>query len=195
MIRQLVWFVGWRFVAILIICGISNLGYCAPLDGELDPNYSTEEAFNRNQSSKRLVGWVEKVFIEEANFVVHGKIDSGADHSSLGATNIKLLKKDGVEYVSFDVENDEGEKVRLQLPVERKARIRRHGKKLQERYVVVLGVCVGDMYRREDVNLVNRSEFDYRLLVGRSFIVGNAVIDPSLMYFNSPKCKIKKKTN
>ena len=38
---------------------------------------------------KTIVGWIEKVRIYPGNFVVHAKLDSGAEYSSLDAGNLQ----------------------------------------------------------------------------------------------------------
>ena len=37
---------------------------------------------------KKVVGWIEKVLISPGNFIVHAKLDSGAEYSSLDAANL-----------------------------------------------------------------------------------------------------------
>ena len=40
----------------------------------------------------------------------------------------------------------------------------------------------------EEVNLADRTNFDYQMLIGRSFLSGNVLIDPSLQYSFEPNC-------
>ena len=44
---------------------------------------------------KKVVGWIEKVRIYPGNFVVHAKLDSGAEYSSLDAANLTEFDRDG----------------------------------------------------------------------------------------------------
>jgi hypothetical protein len=76
----------------------------------------------------------------------------------------------------------------VEKQVRRTALIKRHGGKNQRRAVIRLGICLGSTYMEEDVNLTDRTHFDYQMLVGRSFLAGNAIIDPSLTYTTEPNC-------
>ena len=51
-----------------------------------------------------------------------------------------------------------------------------------------LGVCVGDLYREVQVNVVNRSRFIYPMLIGRMFMKKQLLVDPALRYTVAPKC-------
>ena len=70
----------------------------------------------------------------------------------------------------------------------RVAKVKRHAGKAQERPVVRLGICVGDVLKEVEVNLVDRSRFEYRLLVGRSYLANDFLIDPGARYKTSPTC-------
>jgi hypothetical protein len=68
-------------------------------------------------------------------------------------------------------------------------RIREHGNRQQERPVVRLGICLGRAYRLAEVNLVDRSGFDYRLLIGRKVLSGTVIVDPSRAWLLAPDCR------
>ncbi len=139
---------------------------------------------------KEIVGWVEKVKIQPANFIVQGKLDTGADYSSLNATKIEEFQKDGADWVKFSVANRYGEEREISAKVQRTALIKRHGgKSPQKRPVIRLAICLGTHYMETDVNLVDRSNFDYQMLIGRNFLAGNLLIDPSSTYMAEPTCQ------
>ena len=70
----------------------------------------------------------------------------------------------------------------------RTARIKRHRGMRQQRPVVRMGICVGNYYREAEVNLVDRSNFKYPLLIGRSFMGDRLLIDPSTQFTLEPGC-------
>jgi hypothetical protein len=143
---------------------------------------------------KEVFGWVERVYIREAGFSINAKLDTGADTSSLHGSDIQLFKKKYQDWVRFKIRNQSGKEVTLELPIERTTLIKRHnGKESQRRPVVRLGLCLGTAFQEEDVNLVNRSNFDYSFLLGRSFLVGQAIIDPSAMFTSQATCPESKK--
>ncbi|KPK12797.1 MAG: hypothetical protein AMJ68_00695 [Acidithiobacillales bacterium SG8_45] len=139
--------------------------------------------------AKEVVGWVENARVYPGGITIKSKIDSGAKTSSLNCQCITPVKRDGREWVSFSVKNHKGEIAMIEKPVDRIAKIKRHFGEQQERYVVKLGICLGSVYREEDVTLVDRSGFNYQLLVGRNFLKGDFLIDAGSTYVNKPSCK------
>jgi hypothetical protein len=57
--------------------------------------------------------------------------------------------------------------------------------------VVKMQLCLGTSKLETDVNLVDRSNFSYPLLVGRGYLAGTAVLDPSVSYTVPPSCESK----
>jgi hypothetical protein len=137
---------------------------------------------------KKVVGWIEKVRIHPGNFVVHAKLDSGAEYCSLDAANLTEFERNGQRWVRFDLTERDGQKITLERPLLRTATIKRHYSKSQQRPVITLGVCLGDIYRETEVNLVNRTGFQYRMLLGRKFMEGAVIIDPAARYTVAPEC-------
>jgi hypothetical protein len=139
--------------------------------------------------AKQVVGWVENVKVYPGGITVKAKVDTGAKTSSLDCECIKPFKRDGRDWLSFSVKNHKGEVVRLEKPVMRVARIKRHFGEEQVRYVVKLGLCLGTVYREAEVTLVDRSGFNYSLLVGRNFLGDDFLVDPADTFINKPDCK------
>jgi hypothetical protein len=137
----------------------------------------------------KIVGWIEKVRLYPGNFLVHAKLDSGAEYSSLDAKNLKEFQRDGRRWLRFDLTNRYGEKITLERPLLREATIKRHFLRSQKRPVVKLGVCLGNIYKETEVNLVDRSGFQYRMLIGRKFMEGTFAIDPAARFTAEPACQ------
>jgi hypothetical protein len=134
------------------------------------------------------IGHVETVAIHPGNIHVDAKIDTGARSSSLDAANIQPFSKDGKEWVRFVLRGNDNAARRIELPVERTVRIRRAGAPVQRRYVVNIGVCLGNYYKMAEVNLINREGLSYRMLIGRTFLMGKFVIDPGSQYLTRASC-------
>ena len=139
--------------------------------------------------AKEVVGWVERVQLYPGGINVRAKMDSGAKTSSLHCECITPVERDGEDWVSFTVRNVEGEVIRLEKPVLRVAKIKRHFGESQERYVIRLGICLGSVYREEEVTLVDRSGFNYPMLIGRNFLKGDFLIDPDQTFTLKGRCK------
>jgi hypothetical protein len=73
--------------------------------------------------------------------------------------------------------------------VRRSAFIKRHAGKSVERAVVRLGLCLGSHYMEEEVSLVAREKFSHQMLVGRSFLAGNVLVDSAVNYTVEPNCQ------
>jgi hypothetical protein len=137
---------------------------------------------------REVLGWVEKVTLYPSKVTVDAKLDTGADTSSLNASDIVDISKEGKSWVRFSVTGRTGEKVIIERPIKRWAMIKRHDGRIQKREVVRLGVCVGSVYLETDVNLIDRSNFDYPMLIGRTFMAGSLIVDPAITFATEPNC-------
>ena len=133
-------------------------------------------------------GWAEQVVIRPPNLVLDAKLDTGADHCSVHAKKIKKFKKDGVPWVKFEVSNRYGGKAKLEEEIVRIAKVKTKSGGFQERPVVRLGVCLGDIYEMIECNLVDRSHFVYPALIGRDSLAGSVMVNPSRTYTKAPNC-------
>lgn len=134
------------------------------------------------------VGWIERVRLGTEGVVVSAKLDTGADNSSLHATDIRWASRDDGDWVSFDVTAEDGRKTRFERKVARVARVRRAGGALQKRPAILMGVCLGGVYRLTEVNLTDRSGLNYEFLVGRSFLAGHFAVDSARQNTIEPDC-------
>jgi len=137
---------------------------------------------------KEVIGWVEKVRIYPGNLLVEARIDTGADTSSLHCDCITSFDRNGEKWVSFVVETSDGKPNLMEQKVVRMAKIKRHFGEVQERMVVKLGVCLGSTYKEAEVTVVDRSGLTYPMLIGRDFLQGHFVVDPSVSHKASPQC-------
>ena len=135
---------------------------------------------------KRIFGLEESVALEQLGLTVAAKLDTGADSSSLDARAIRQFSEAGQDWVSFDIADGEGWRT-VTLPLADQVRIRRRSESLQSgqrgysrRPVVTLDLCLGDRQVPARVNLTDRSNFQYPLLLGVDVLRELAVlVDPS----------------
>lgn len=135
-----------------------------------------------------VVGWLEPVRLGNGGPVVPAKLDTGADTSSLHASGITWIRRDGGDWVAFDVVGADDRKVRLERRVERIARVKKASGGVQERPTVLLGVCLGNTYRVTEVNLTDRTGFKVPFLVGRSFLAERFAVDAARTNTVAPAC-------
>lgn len=139
--------------------------------------------------AREVVGWAERVQLGLDGEVLRAKVDTGADHSSLDARNIKIFRRDGRDWVRFERIGSAARVHAYEVPLVRKAQIRRHGDASQERPVVTLVICLGGQRKTAEVNLVDRSRFEYPMLIGRSFLGDDFLVDPAARFLREPRCE------
>ncbi|XKM12909.1 RimK/LysX family protein [Orbaceae bacterium ac157xtp] len=145
-----------------------------------------------NAQAKNIYGLHEKVILTEINNTqVKAKLDTGAHTSSLGAKILGYFKKDGKEWIRFKPQIKD-----LDLPVIEKPIIRYSNIKLRaadivdssdklhtQRPVVMMNLFFAGKDYEIEVNLTDRSRFNYPLLLGSSALIEfGAIVDPSLKY-------------
>ena len=139
--------------------------------------------------AKLIIGRVEKVCVSPGDVLFRAKMDTGAKTSSLDCDAISAFDKDGAKWVRFTTINHKGKNVTLERKIHRISKIKRGSGMLQERIVVMLEICLGNIQKETEVNLTDRTGFIYRLLIGRSFMGGSIIVDPSLKYTTEPECR------
>ena len=135
-----------------------------------------------------VVGWIEPVTLGSEGLLVPAKLDTGADTSSLNVTDISWIRREDGDWVAFDVAGKDNRNVRLERKVVRVARVKKAAGGVQERPVVLLGVCLGNTYRETEVNLTDRTGFKLPFLVGRSFLADRFAVDSSRTETVQPAC-------
>jgi len=139
----------------------------------------------------QTIGWIEHISIQPHVMIMKAKVDTGADNSSIHAEDIHVVEKDGVEVVKFTLRNKQGETMRMEKPLVRYALIKRKGAEPLRRPIVEMSLCVGDSSRTVPVNLANRENFNYRVLIGRSYLKQGYVVDSNRQYITEPTCDDK----
>jgi len=137
---------------------------------------------------KQVTGWVEHVLLYPGPIRLKAKMDTGAKTSSLSVISIKHFSRDGRPWVRFRVYNSDGHPITLERPVVRTVLIKRHGEPPKPRPVVMMNLCVGSVLKAAQIDLANRSNYLYPLLVGRRFLAGHFLVDPDRTFTVRPSC-------
>jgi hypothetical protein len=136
-------------------------------------------------------GHIEVAEVEGMLFPV--KLDTGADVSSISATDIKQFQKDGKDMVSFTYENDYGVKKQLTREVVNVMHITaKKGEKTNVRPVVKMHVKLGDLEKKIEVNLQDRERFKYSMILGKNFLKHGVVVSSDTNYIVTKKSDVKK---
>jgi hypothetical protein len=127
-----------------------------------------------------VMGWLEGVFLKPWNLRLTAKLDTGAKTSSLNAENIQRFQREGSEWVRFAVsDDDDTAPLIIERPLARTVYIKEHRKDASRREVVTLDICKNGRTYATEFTLVDRSNFNYPVLLGRSFLKSVALVDAS----------------
>jgi len=138
-----------------------------------------------------IAGWIELVRINPGNLLVKAKLDTGARTSSMDAPHLEEFEKEGKRWVRFGFSTNENRSVMIERPVKRIARIKDLTGPDHIRNVIEIGICLSDVYTVTEVTLYDRTGFNYRLLLGRSFMKkAGIVVDPEATHITKPKCPV-----
>ncbi len=140
----------------------------------------------KQQPGLPVIGAVETLTLVGEKLQFAARIDTGAKTSSLSAVGIQPYERDGKRWLRFQVADSSGKLVLLERPLERIAKIKRHGALASERPVVKLDVAIGEIRQKCEFTLVDRSDYEYSALVGRNFLNRRAVVDVSGEYMVHP---------
>ncbi|OUR81644.1 hypothetical protein A9Q82_09410 [Cycloclasticus sp. 46_120_T64] len=127
-----------------------------------------------------IIGEVETVQVEPSRLRYAARIDTGAESSSIHAENIQLLERDGERFVVFSLRDPATDGlVNLERKFQRRVIIKQKVGKPERRYVVKLWLTLGKVKELVEVTLTNRSDFKYKLLIGRNLLIDTAIVDVS----------------
>lgn len=152
--------------------------------------FSMHCAFAQQQAPTRF-GWIEPILIVNDEVQLKAKLDSGAKTSSLDANDIQYFDWNGKRWVRFSINDPITQTpITLERPRVRDVTIKRHNSRHQIRPVVLMKICLGPFTREVEINLIDRSEFLYPMLLGRSALESIAVIDPGSTLLSTPTCRV-----
>jgi hypothetical protein len=130
-----------------------------------------------------VIGFAELVDFPEWGIIgLRGKIDTGARTSAIHVSNILEI---GNGRVGFDVRlnrQDPGHVARVEAAIVRRASVRPSSGVWQTRLFVAARVRIGPIDEVIELNLVDRKNMIYRLLVGRTAIGQGVLVDPNRRY-------------
>ncbi|WP_413112251.1 RimK/LysX family protein [Thaumasiovibrio sp. DFM-14] len=137
-----------------------------------------------NKVAPLQAGYIEHVEMEGLFFPA--KLDTGADVSSLSAKEIEIFELDGHRWVNFIYTNSDGAEQKFTRKIVNKMRVKpRPGEEATVRPVVKMTVMMGDVTKTIEVNLRDRSAFDYSLILGRNFLNNNIIVSSDERYIHT----------
>jgi hypothetical protein len=147
-----------------------------------------------------LYGRYERIGLPELQQTLKAKMDTGAYTASLSARDIQLFSRDGEAWVRFRLAAKGADDTVYEHPLARISKIKNRADEgdedpaatdVSKRPVIDLQLCLGDQLRTVEVNLADRSNFNYPLLIGAKALRElDAAIDPGKRFTaGKPHCK------
>jgi hypothetical protein len=133
-------------------------------------------------AGKLVVGEMERVWIEELQLALPARVDTGAETASLDARDITPFERDGKAWISFRIPHptDPDQMLSLERPKVREALILQASSETPERrFVIELGIRLGDIRQLAEFTLSDRSHLEYQMLVGRNILRDVMLVDVS----------------
>jgi hypothetical protein len=126
---------------------------------------------------KVLIGRVEWVEMPDLKIKLKARIDTGAKTTSLHAVNIEEVEQRGELFVKFQTVDAEGKTVEVVRKVDATQKVSNTAGFVSKRYVIKEKVKIGPVEREVLINLNNRTNMDYKFLVGRNLLLGRFLVD------------------
>ncbi|NYJ00006.1 hypothetical protein HNR19_000704 [Nocardioides thalensis] len=128
---------------------------------------------------------------------IKAKLDTGARSSALHAFDIEEIERDGKRWVRFEIhpwQRSSADSVVAELPVLDVRSVKSSTGHVQERYVVLLDLRIGDRVVTTEVSLTRRDEMGFRLLVGREALRQGFLVDSRRSYLGGrPKQSVRRR--
>ena len=143
------------------------------------------EPSNVSSTGYMATGYLEMVTIDDVNLPVVAKLDTGADTSSVHATDIYEFKDtDGTDKVRFRIVTETATSDLIERPLVRTAKIKGKGDNPSvERPVVELRFLFSDFEIETQVTLADRDRYSTDLLFGRNTLTEAKVfVNPGATY-------------
>jgi ribosomal protein S6--L-glutamate ligase len=116
---------------------------------------------------------------------IKARVDSGAKTSALHAINIAPFKKEGQNWVKFDInpiQNNVKTVIHCEAPLVDKRVVKSSSGFREERYVIQTNLEIGNTNWIIEMTLTNRDSMGFRMLLGREAMSGRVLVDPEQQY-------------
>ena len=134
-------------------------------------------------SSLPLLGWCEWLALPDLGLeCIEAKIDTGARSSCLHAESWQLFQRHGTDWVRFHLRTQGTTLHQAEAQITDRRAVRDSGGHVTERLFFVTRVRVGDAHFDIEMNLANRRDLRYPMLLGRTALAGRYWVDAQQKY-------------
>jgi hypothetical protein len=134
---------------------------------------------------KPLIGWREWLALPELGLAaVKAKIDTGARSSSLHVDAIHEYERDGCTWLRFLLATGRrgAAPVTCEAPALDRRDVTDSGGHTGARWFILSRVCLAGLEWETEINLTNRRNMLFPMLLGRTALRGRFHVDPQLSY-------------
>lgn len=128
-----------------------------------------------------VLGWREWASLPDIGInLIECKVDTGARTSALHAYYVEPFDKNGIRYVRFGIHPNQGDTATEQhceAEVLDRRVVSDSGGHKEERYVIRTSIILGKHNWPIEITLTNRDTMRFRMLLGRTAIAENFVVD------------------
>jgi ribosomal protein S6--L-glutamate ligase len=136
--------------------------------------------------NKIILGSEEWCHLPELGIpIIKARIDSGAKTSALHAINIAPFKKEGQNWVKFDInpiQNNVKTIIHCEAPLIDKRIVKSSSGFREQRFVIQTNLEIGNTNWQIEMTLTNRDSMGFRMLLGREAMSGRVLVDPEQQY-------------
>ena len=135
------------------------------------------------KSELPVVGWREKVDLPDWGVVgLTAKLDTGARTSAIHVDEIVKLDEKNISFWVVLSRKVVEKRVHIEAQISRESNVRSSTGHLQTRYIVRTRLLLAGVDKEVELSLVQRPHMLCRMLIGRSALAGNFVVDPSIKH-------------
>lgn len=147
---------------------------------------NTEDDRTDEESGALIIGWREWVSLPQLGLpAVKAKIDTGARTSAIHARDIRRVKRDGVDWVEFvvqPIQRDTTIERVCAAPLLDIRRVTDSGGHADDRFFIETELQLGPVSRSIEITLSQRDDMLFRMLLGRTAMVPDVIVNPSLSF-------------
>ncbi len=149
----------------------------------------------KKRSRRRLprIGWREWVNLPDLGVKwIKAKVDTGAATSAVHADDVEVFKRRGKEWVRFVIhpkQRSTKRAVHTEAKLVEWRGIRSSNGQLERRPVIETTIRLGNVEWKAEVTLSNRDQMGFRMLLGRSSLHGNFLVDCSASFIGPEPLK------
>jgi hypothetical protein len=133
-----------------------------------------------------VLGWREWVSLPQLGIKrIKAKVDTGARTSALHAFDVRLEQQGDAKIVHFKIhprQRDLEKVIECQAPLLDEREVRDSGGHTEMRYVISTEVVLGSSTQVVEMTLTNRDSMGFRMLIGRTAMRGQYLVDPGRSY-------------